>query len=38
MKESSEKAMEINVELRLNIDKQQYDKTLKFKSVKYDLD
>ena len=32
MKESSEKAMEVNIELRLNIDEQQDDKTLKVKS------
>ena len=32
MKESSEKAMEVNNELRLNVDEQQDDKTLKVKS------
>ena len=32
MKESSEKAMEVNIELRLNVDEQQYDKTFKVKS------
>jgi hypothetical protein len=32
MKESSEKAMEINIELRLNVDEQQDDKTFKVKS------
>ena len=32
MKESSEKAMAINIELRLNVDKQQDDKTFKVKS------
>ena len=31
MKESSEKAMEVNIELRLNIDEPQDDKTFKFK-------
>ena len=35
MKESSEKAMEVNNELRLNVDEQQDDKTLK---VKLDID
>ena len=29
MKKSSEKAMEVNIELRLNIDEQQDDKTFK---------
>ena len=32
MKESSEKAMEVNIELRLNIDEPQDDKTFKVKS------
>ena len=32
MKENSEKAMELNNELRLNVDQQQYGKTLKVKS------
>ena len=32
MKESSEKAMEVNIELRLDIDEQQNDKTFKVKS------
>ena len=32
MKENSEKAMELNNELRLNVDEQQDDKTLKVKS------
>ena len=32
MKESSEKAMEIYIELRLNVDEQQDDRTLKVKS------
>ena len=32
MKESSEKAMEVNNEPRLNVDEQQDDKTLKVKS------
>ena len=32
MKESSEKAMGINIELRLNVDEQQDDKTFKVKS------
>ena len=32
MKESSEKAMEVNNELRLNVDEQQDEKTLKVKS------
>ena len=32
MKESSEKAMEIDIELRLNVDEKQDDKTLKVKS------
>ena len=32
MKESSEKAMEINIELRLNVDEQQEEKTFKVKS------
>ena len=35
MKESSENAMEVNNELRLNVDEQQDDKTLK---VKPDID
>ena len=35
MKESSENAIEVNSELRLNVDKQQDDKTLK---VKPDID
>ena len=32
IKESSEKAMEVNNELRLNVDEEQDDKTLKVKS------
>ena len=32
MNESYEKAMEINIELRLNVDEQQDDKTFKVKS------
>ena len=32
IKESSEKAMEVNNELRLNVDEQQDEKTLKVKS------
>ena len=32
MKESSEKGMEIIVELRLNVDEQQHNKTFKVKS------
>ena len=32
MKESSEKAMEINIEPRLNVDEKQDDKTFKVKS------
>ena len=32
MKESSEKAMEINIQLWLNVDEQQDDKTFKVKS------
>ena len=32
MKESSEKAMEVNIELRLNIDEPQDDNTCKVKS------
>ena len=32
MKESSEKAMEINIELRLNVDEQQDDNTFNVKS------
>ena len=32
MKESSENAMEVNIELRLNVDKQLDDKTFKVKS------
>ena len=32
MKESSEKAMEINIEVRLNVYEQQYDKIFKVKS------
>ena len=32
MKESSEKAMEVKIELRLNVDDQQDDKTFKVKS------
>ena len=35
MKESAEKAIEINIELRLNVDKQQDDQTFK---VKWDID
>ena len=37
MKESSEKAMEIKIELRLNVDEQQDDKTFKVKSYIDDL-
>ena len=37
-KESSEKAMEVNNELRLNVDEQQDDKTLKVKSDIVDSD
>ena len=29
MKESFEREIEVNIELRLNVDEQQYDKTLK---------
>ena len=36
MKESSEKTMEVNIELRLNIDEPQDNKTLKVKSDIYD--
>ena len=36
MKESSEKAVEINIELRLNVAEQQDDKTFKVKSDIYD--
>ena len=36
MKESSENAMEINIELRLNVDEQQNDRTFKVKSDMYD--
>ena len=32
MKESSENALEVNIELRLNVDKQLDDKTFKVKS------
>ena len=32
MKESFEKEMEVNIELRLNVEEQQYDKTFKVKS------
>ena len=32
MKESSDKAMEINIELRVNVDEQQDDKISKIKS------
>ena len=32
MKESSEKAMEVNIELRVNVHEQQEDKTFKVKS------
>ena len=32
MKDSSENAMEVNIELRLNVDKQLDDKTFKVKS------
>ena len=35
MKESFEKAMEINIELRLNVAEQQDDKTFKVKSDIY---
>ena len=35
MEERSEKAMEVNIQLRLNVDKQQDDKTFK---VKLDID
>ena len=38
MKESSEKVMKINVELRLNVDEQQDDKTFKLKSYIDDSD
>ena len=38
MKESSEKAMEVNNELRLNVDEEQDDKTLKVKSDINDSD
>ena len=38
MKESSEKAMKINVELRLNVDEQEDDKTFKLKSYIDDSD
>ena len=38
MKDSSEKAMEINVELWLNVDEQQDDKTFKVKSYIDDSD
>ena len=33
MTKSSEKAMEVNNELRLNVDEQQDDKTFKFKEI-----
>ena len=32
MKEKSEKAIEVNIELRVNVDKQQYDKIFRVKS------
>ena len=38
MKESSEKAMEIKIELRLNVDEQQDEKTFKVRSYIDDLD
>ena len=38
MKESSEKAIKIKIELRLNVDEQQDDKTFKVKSDIDDLD
>ena len=38
MKESSEKAIEINIELRLNVDEQQHDKTFQVKSYIDDSD
>ena len=38
MKMSSEKAMEVNNEARLNVDEQQDDKTFKVKSDVYDSD
>ena len=38
MKESSEKAMEVNNESRLNVDEQQDDKTFKVKSDIADSD
>ena len=38
MKESSEKAMEIKIELRLNVDEQQDAKTFKVQSDIDDLD
>ena len=38
MKESSEEAVEINVELMLNVDQLQDDKTFKVKSYIYDSD
>ena len=38
MKESSEKVMKIDVELRLNVDEQQDDKTFKLKSYIDDSD
>ena len=38
MNESSEKAMEVNIELRWNVDKLQDDKTFKVKSDIHDSD
>ena len=38
MKESFEKAMEVYIEIRLNIDEQQDDKTIKSKSDMDDSD
>ena len=32
MKQSSEKVMEVNIELRVNVDQQKYDKTFRVKS------
>ena len=32
MKDSSEKAMKVNIELRVNVDEQQYDKTFRVTS------
>ena len=38
MKESSEKPLEVNIELRVNVDEQQDYQTLKVKSDIYDSD